>query len=47
MGQLKKAGVSAVHAHHLTQCEDVSSGKFRFGWFNMHLDYASLIIIEC
>jgi hypothetical protein len=35
VGQLKKAGVSAVHARHITQCEDVSSGKFRFGLFDI------------
>jgi superfamily II DNA helicase RecQ len=33
--QLKKAGISAVHAYHKRQCKDVSSGKYRFGSFHI------------
>lgn len=35
MCQLRKAGISAVHAYHKRQCKDVSSGKYRFGSFHI------------
>lgn len=35
MYQLRKAGISAIHAYHIRQCKDVSSGKYRCGSFHI------------